>query len=505
MSGFADEDEGVTFDDSWIEDVPDSFEDETLPPDEKPQQAVSGLTPEWLGEMEDGAENEVELTEEEGQMFDFGFVSSEPETAQPAYTGPVDWSQEMEDPARSMMGGEDPIEQGTEESGDLPDWLKAMRPDDENVPGLMEAAEYEGGEVERGGPLAGLRGLLRAEPSVGQGINQALVSDKLTVSDSQQASAEILRRMVEAETEPDEVRSAPIVTQQGLLRALFAVLLILAVLFPMLFPIDLNRPIGTSDDAENVFLKSFALSDDGRVLVAFDYEPGRSAELDASAAGVLDLLMLSGARLAVVSTSPIGPAVGENLMTDIYTERSQDFVYGGQYVNLGYISGGATGLQSFATFPKETVSLGYDDVGIWNILRFSKPWDAPMMEGVNVVRDFEMVIVITDNADTARNWIEQVEPEVRDGGLVMIASAQIEPMVRPFYETQPRKLDGLITSIDDGAVFEGRSGQPSLSTSYWNSLGSGMLVAVILISAVGGYNFAVGILRDEERSKRRRR
>ena len=68
-----------------------------------------------------------------------------------------------------------------------------------------------------------------------------------------------------------------------------------------------------------------------------------------------------------------------------------------------------------------------------------------------------MVLVITDDADTARGWIEQVQPKLVDPlsptPMTMVVSAQAEPLVYPSYLPFPKQVDGLVSGIAGGAYF----------------------------------------------------
>ncbi len=68
----------------------------------------------------------------------------------------------------------------------------------------------------------------------------------------------------------------------------------------------------TEAGAVNFFINN--LQTGAPVLVAVDYEPGWSGEMDATAAGVIRHLELKGAYPAFISTVPTGPAQAEHLL-----------------------------------------------------------------------------------------------------------------------------------------------------------------------------------------------
>ena len=221
------------------------------------------------------------------------------------------------------------------------------------------------------------------------------------------------------------------------------------------------------------------------------------ANWTAASAAVFDHLMLRGARFALVSTSPIGPAVGERLIRlvqDLAEEKTgiaHNYTPGANYINLGYISGEAAGLHNFSISPKTTVSLAYDDRPIWEILfnqDANNAWQRGPLASINSLSDFDMTLLITDDPGTARTWIEQVGADLRPNSLVVVASAQAEPLVRPYYETSPKQVAGMVTGLAGGAAYERNIGRESLARVYWDAFGLGSLTALVLILVAGTYN-----------------
>jgi hypothetical protein len=98
-----------------------------------------------------------------------------------------------------------------------------------------------------------------------------------------------------------------------------------------------------------------------------------------------------------------------------------------------------------------------------------------------------MVLVITDDPDVARSWVEQVQPllDLEGNGqgvpLVLVVSAQAEPLVYPYYYTTPRQVSGLVSGISGGAFYESIHG-PSLARRYWDAYNIGLILAVLVIA-----------------------
>jgi hypothetical protein len=108
-------------------------------------------------------------------------------------------------------------------------------------------------------------------------------------------------------------------------------------------------------------------------------------------------------------------------------------------------------------------------------------WDAAPLQGIKKLSDFAAVLVLTDNADTGRAWVEQTSLNLDGTPLLMIVSAQVEPMIRPYFDSG--QIDGLVNGLADAKIYEGKYNRPGLAQIYWDSYSIGMLVAVLLIVA----------------------
>jgi hypothetical protein len=109
--------------------------------------------------------------------------------------------------------------------------------------------------------------------------------------------------------------------------------------------------------------------------------------------------------------------------------------------------------------------------------------------------------VLTDNADTGRIWVEQTGSYLGDTPLLMVISAQAEPMLRPYYESG--QIKGMVTGLVGGKVYEQSLNRPGLAQRYWDSFSVGILIAETLIvigalwSAVAGWRARRGTSGEE--------
>ena len=322
------------------------------------------------------------------------------------------------------------------------------------------------------------RAILPAEPEVNKYKKPPVYSAKLRVTDSQLTQADLIQKLLSQEGEPQPIPEPPLVSSQRALRWLMAFILTIVIGFVVIGRSQFVPLPGRSAIPAAVYDSSRvinALPDQARVLLAFDYEPGTAGEMHAAAAAVVDHLMLKAARLTMVSTLTTGPAMAEYFVQHI--ESQHHYTSGSQYINLGYIPGGATGLLSFAQTPQWTFPQAYGNLS---------PWETSPLQGIKAISDFDLVIVISDDSDTARAWIEQVQPKLQGTPLLAVLSARAEPLVRPYYSSAPdSQVNGIVTGISGGAAYEVMVGRANLGRTHWDAFGVSLVIAVCAI-LIGG-------------------
>lgn len=401
---------------------------------------------------------------------------------------------EPETPAerkRPRAGSEPPpdLERAT-----LPNWLEAMRPV-ETFRSVVEIDSEEDQAIESVGPLAGLRGVLLAEPVVAMPRTSTPGAMQLEVSERQYAQAELLHRMI---TEEESGQAAPPKRRRRLsfFRWAIAALTLVAAALPILtgtpgFALPALEPkeLGTLFDLVQ------QLPAEQPALFVFDYDPGNAGELDAVAGALLDQVMGRNLPVASISTRPTGSPLAERATQDLAIRHG--YVPGSDLVHLGYLSGGPAAVQLFAINPRGAILRGFalpesmTEAG-------EGAWDSPALANVNALSDFSMVAVITAGSESARVWIEQAEPYLGERPLVMVLSAGAEPLVRPYYESDQPQLSGILTGLPAAVAYEQRNGRFGEALDRWNAFGSGMLAAELVLVAGAGYGLIRWVMSRRE-------
>jgi hypothetical protein len=409
-----------------------------------------------------------------------------------------DWFEEMKKDA----GAGEEEEKPDLAPATLPAWLEAMRPVETFRSGV-EITPEEDQSIESAGPLAGLRGVLIAEPIVAMPRTPSIGSTQLDISERQYAQAEMLQRMVKQE-ERESVSAPAFQPRLTLLRILIGALLLAVVLLPILFGFP-TFSLPTLEPIELGVLSNTveSLPMDQPVLMVFDYDPGYSAEMEAVAGAFIEQITSRNLPVATMSTRPTGSQLALALMEKFGSRHG--YIPGEDLIHLGFLSGGPLAVQLFAASPRDAILQGF---ALPPTLEDSPggAWDAPMLQGVDQLSDFGMVAVITSGTDNARNWAEQAKPYMYAGGadvtpLVMVMSAGAEPLLRPYYEASEPRINGLLSGLPAAAAYELRNGVPGDAQARWNPFGAGILLAQIILLVGIGYGILIWFLQ-RNRAKR---
>ena len=476
--------------------------------------------PEWLSDLEKSStldQEEIVPFGEEGDDLTFDWLQSqvradqdipfgdmsEPE-GELADIGPVspfvgDLSDFLEDAELSTLESGDVLEETKGEDlapADLPHWLEAMRPID--AAAGMYAMGDKDAPVESSGPLAGLQGVLPVEPEIAQLKKPIAYALRLQVSENQQAHADLFEKLVKSEGEPKAIAGRPVLSSQYLFRLIIFVVLLLAIAWPIFTNSQVVPLPGLSPEVLDTSKIIGDLPDNPLVLLAVDYEPGLAGELEAISAVVVDHLMLKGAYLTLVSTTPNGPALAERMIAEISASGGHSYQGIDRYANLGYIPGGVIGLQGFARSPRQVAPYALDPDS-------TSVWTRPPLDQAQNLAEFDLVAVLSDDPGRAKAWIEQVQPALDDTPMVALISSQAEPLVRPYYHAYPKQVQGMVVGLAGGGSYENAhqdlAARSGVARRYWDAYTLGMLAAAILIGAGGVVNVIAKILETQKQAK----
>ncbi len=449
----------------------------------------------------------------------------EPATEKSAYKLPAEveavlgravpaWLEELQVEAPEAAAA---IIEETMVDGELPDWLvhSEIEPDESLAPAEIPAwllalkpteLRKEGEEAERPpsairegldetGLLAGIPGILPVEMLIAQPRAITVAEGQhITVEDSPPAQlfGEVVGRPREAA--PKTIAISRAATLSGAARWFIYALLIVVVALPIIIgePL-LDRTVEATAATVDMHAAIESLDSGTPVLVAFDYDPTSSGEMDLIARALIGHLMDKEARVVVVSLLPAGPATAQSLLEKIAADRpSYAEGYGERYANLGYLPGQAAAVRllgiSFETaLPRDFFGTPLDEL--------------PLMQELDSTQAFSLIIELAASHETMRWWIEQAAVPY-SMPLGAGASAAVLPYARPYYETEPRQLVGVLGGVPDAVTYEALTSEENSPTgSSAARLDSQLAGHLVFVLVLLGGNVVYLVRRGSRRER----
>lgn len=375
--------------------------------------------------------------------------------------------------------------------GELPSWVQAMRPVDSAPASLSSLPSFSSDRtLESRGALAGLQGVLPSVPGFTPTSKPKPYSIRLHVNEEQLAHAELLEQILAAETAPVPIASFSALRTSRSLRWLLSVLLFAVVITGLVLGTPIfSMPLGVPRELGRAVEISRSLPQGAPVLVAFDFEAALAGEMETAAAPFFDqMIFYSHPKLTFISTNETGSLLAERFVTGPLADHYKNS--GFTYSNLGYLPGGQLGIRAFAQNPRGTTPFD---------LYLQPAWTSTPKELTSLSQLFIAMVLVTDNADAARAWIEQTESARGSLPVVVISSALAAPMIQPYFESQ--QVRGMVAGLYGGAVFEQNNpGTIKTARTYWDAYSFGMLLAMSLVLGGGMWNLALG-LRDRSSAR----
>lgn len=427
------------------------------------------------------AQSDLHLLNGESEAF-LEPGSDESQKSQPAtpfLTGePSEWSakttsQPFLDVDPDFQDALNNLESQPSEKVELPEWLQAIRSEGAtSIPQTQPQPKMAGGQQ---GLLAGIQDTLESAHLEKEFKKPVSYSSTLKVSERQTLNATLLAGLLSEKEEEVEVEVEKTNHVRRVLWRLAIALVLIGTLVvsnlyfsafalkPTLFPPELVA----SYNAVN------AIPAEKPVLVVADFEPALSGELNWTGRTMFEHMMLRDLQLVLLSVQPAGSAL---LVDQLHTANR--FVPGydlaTRTTNLGYLAGGNTGLQ-MAAVDLRTV-LPYTQ-------NLTPAWELPTLQTVQQFSDFGAVIVITDQPESTRAWVEQVQPQLKDVPLLFVASAQAAPLIHPYY--QSGQVTGFMAGFNGSLAYEQIMQQNGVTSQNIASYQGLMLIITLIIFAGG--------------------
>ncbi|MBE0686456.1 MAG: hypothetical protein IH585_10690 [Anaerolineaceae bacterium] len=363
------------------------------------------------------------------------------------------------------------------EKGKLPEWLKSIRPIEVVSPDLSRLKSQK--KIEKSGPLAGLQGVLTSETVTKTYSPPPAYSVTINVTDKQKAHLRILEEIISPVVQINESKKK----SKSLLHKMEVFLIPVFLLFIITYSLFIdhsNLKFPENLPADAVRFHNLATGylnrnqEPSHVLVIFETDASSYPEMNLISEGFFENLFINNHWVTSIATNPNGVLVSEKILRNIHlTVPSYNFEE--RNTNLGYLPGYGIGIQAFLSNPK-TTSPGMD----LNL----KIWEKPPLSEINTINDFDMIVLVTDNSENAKLWIEQINLLVTDSDLLLISSAKASPLLQPYLQTN--QIDGMLSGVMGGLAFNLLSqSATNIIGKYWAIIQLVVIVFVFFILAGG--------------------
>lgn len=205
----------------------------------------------------------------------------------------------------------------------------------------------------------------------------------------------------------------------------WTVLYVACLLVPLLggLPFALpSGPLSTAGQAVAKWAESPPAGSD--VALVIDYSPGFASEINAVAQPVLEKALPQMESIAIISSSLAGSLLGSDLLTAVEIHSSLPPV-----TDLGYVPHEMLGAYGLAT------------------------WLSPnIMSPVSSHAQLDVVVILSDSAESAQVWVEQLSAREPALPIYLLVSARAKPLLQPYFDSG--QVSGMIGGLSDASNVE---------------------------------------------------
>jgi len=185
------------------------------------------------------------------------------------------------------------------------------------------------------------------------------------------------------------------------------------------------------------------LKEGDKVLLSFDFDPASEGELGPMATAFTYHCAAKKLKMYFMALWPVGPQMVDNAIENVIKKDFPHLVYGEDYVNLGFKSGGEGGIKVIVTDFMELYSTDAKGTPFKSI---------PMNKEISSVQDMDLVINISAGSAGTKEWVQYaVTPYPDEITLIAGCTGVQAPLLYPYI---PEQLPGLLGAIKGAAEYE---------------------------------------------------
>lgn len=214
--------------------------------------------------------------------------------------------------------------------------------------------------------------------------------------------------------------------------------------------------------AEDTFNEIERLQPGDPVLLAFDYDPPSAGELAPMATAFTRHAAEKQLKIYFIALWPLGAQMIDDTINRVLKPDFPNLVYGRDYVNLGYKSGGEAVIKVILTNLRELYTTDTRGTAVEQIA---------MMAGIRNVQQMKLVVNVSAGAPGIKEWVQYGVTPYPNLRLVGGVTGVQAPLMYPYI---PRQLRGLLGAIKGAAEYEqlvlAKYGGPNPDPKYQEGL-----------------------------------
>ncbi len=246
----------------------------------------------------------------------------------------------------------------------------------------------------------------------------------------------------------------------------------LFVLFPLLNPLGLPVPIGRESQVWKEYLDN--IPNDSVIMFSMDYGVSGMPELFPMTVSTMHYLWSNAQaknwKIVVIAFWNQGPLVFDTLLDQMNPESAYGVEYGVDWVELGWIPGGETGMAAFATDIWGQAPRDYLE---------DQPLTAfPIMEDIRTAEDVDLIISIETGTPGLPEWLRQWETPFGVPIIVGCIGVSV-PGMAPYLASG--QLSALMPGLTASGEFEILINRPGLAVAGLDAVSMSHLLVVCLV------------------------
>ena len=254
---------------------------------------------------------------------------------------------------------------------------------------------------------------------------------------------------------------------------------LLALAVPMF--LDLEFDLAVSKEVEELYEALDKLQPGSRVLMSFDYDPPSAPELQPMANAAVKFCLKKRLKLVIMGLWPQGPIQANKALLNAWESPEIDrsnYVYGVDYVNLGFQAGNEFVIQRMGSSFKEMFKKDYTG---------NRYEELPLTRGIKNFNDIDFSINFSAGYPGTVEWV-QIAVDRYHLRLGAGNTAVQAPQVYPYYNAG--QVQGLLGGMRGAAEFESITEYQAKGTRFMFSQTIAHAVVMIFI-VIGNIAFFI--------------